>query len=143
MDMGIQEINRKIIDEFRANQGKVGGQFEGATLLLLTTTGAKSGLTRTNPLAYLRDGRSLRDHRVLRGRDDDPPLVLNRGCPPDGGGGGGSEELPRALGGAGRARTVRVLGEKGRGYARFFEIPTKEEAIDPRRRPPPPIASRA
>ena len=34
--------NQKIIDEFRANEGKVGGQFEGAPLLLLTTTGAKS-----------------------------------------------------------------------------------------------------
>jgi deazaflavin-dependent oxidoreductase (nitroreductase family) len=48
--------NSKIIEEFRANGGKVGGPFAGGTLLLLTTTGAKSGKQRVNPLAYLPDG---------------------------------------------------------------------------------------
>ncbi len=44
--------NTQIIDEFRANDGKVGGQFEGFPLLILHSTGAKSGLERVNPLAY-------------------------------------------------------------------------------------------
>jgi deazaflavin-dependent oxidoreductase (nitroreductase family) len=44
--------NSKIIEEFRANEGKVGGQFEGAPLLLLHTVGAKSGLPRVNPMMY-------------------------------------------------------------------------------------------
>ena len=48
--------NKQIIDEFRANGGKVGGQFEGAPLLLLHTTGAKSGQARVNPMMYLADG---------------------------------------------------------------------------------------
>ncbi len=48
--------NSKIIEEFHANGGKVGGPFEGATLLLLTTTGAKSGQQRTTPLVYMADG---------------------------------------------------------------------------------------
>ncbi|MEV4130009.1 nitroreductase family deazaflavin-dependent oxidoreductase [Nocardia sp. NPDC049707] len=48
--------NQQIIAEFRANAGKVGGPFEGKDLLLLTTTGAKTGLPRTNPTAYIRDG---------------------------------------------------------------------------------------
>ena len=48
--------NRQIIDEFRANEGRVGGQFEGAPILLLTTTGAKSGLSRTSPMMYLAEG---------------------------------------------------------------------------------------
>ena len=48
--------NRSIIQEFRANGGKVGGMFENMTLLLLTTTGAKSGQKRVNPVAYQRDG---------------------------------------------------------------------------------------
>jgi deazaflavin-dependent oxidoreductase (nitroreductase family) len=48
--------NSKIIDEFRANGGKVGGQFAGAPLLLLHSTGAKSGLERINPTMYLPDG---------------------------------------------------------------------------------------
>ncbi|OBG36661.1 nitroreductase family deazaflavin-dependent oxidoreductase [Mycobacterium sp. E3198] len=56
----INAFNTSIIDEFRANQGKVGGQFEGADLLLLTTTGAKSGQPRINPLAYFRiDGKLI------------------------------------------------------------------------------------
>ena len=50
------EWNRKIIEEFRANEGKVGGQFANTPLLLLHTTGAKSGLPRINPVAYLNDG---------------------------------------------------------------------------------------
>ncbi|PXX61547.1 deazaflavin-dependent oxidoreductase (nitroreductase family) [Nocardia tenerifensis] len=51
----MSDWNTKIIEEFRANEGKVGGPFEGKDLLLLTTTGAKSGLPRTSPVAYLRD----------------------------------------------------------------------------------------
>ena len=51
-----QERNRKIIEEFRTNDGKVGGRFEGKTLLLLHTKGAKSGQERINPTAYVRDG---------------------------------------------------------------------------------------
>jgi len=44
--------NGTIIEEFRANGGEVGGQFEGAPLLLLHTTGAKSGAERVNPVMY-------------------------------------------------------------------------------------------
>jgi deazaflavin-dependent oxidoreductase (nitroreductase family) len=50
------ERNKKIIDEFRTNGGKVGGRFEGRTLLLLHTKGAKSGRERINPLATVKDG---------------------------------------------------------------------------------------
>ncbi|MFB1297297.1 nitroreductase family deazaflavin-dependent oxidoreductase [Mycobacterium sp. pW049] len=49
----LDEFNRNIVEEFRANGGKVGGPFESATLLLLHTTGAKSGKSRLSPLAYL------------------------------------------------------------------------------------------
>lgn len=52
------EWNRRIIEEFRANGGKVGGRFEGRTLLLLHHRGAKTGTERVSPLAYqpLEDG---------------------------------------------------------------------------------------
>jgi deazaflavin-dependent oxidoreductase (nitroreductase family) len=49
------EFNQQIIDEFRANEGRVGGMFEGMSLLLLHHTGAKSGTERVNPLAFLTD----------------------------------------------------------------------------------------
>ena len=56
----LADFNQAIIDEFRANGGVVGGPFEGATLLLLHTTGAKSGQPRVSPLAYLTiDGRMI------------------------------------------------------------------------------------
>jgi deazaflavin-dependent oxidoreductase (nitroreductase family) len=48
--------NKNIIEEFRANGGQVGGAFAGRTLLLLHTTGAKSGQERVNPVAYTLDG---------------------------------------------------------------------------------------
>ena len=50
------DFNAQIIEEFHANNGRVGGVFEGATLLLLHHTGAKSGQSRINPLVYMRDG---------------------------------------------------------------------------------------
>ncbi len=56
----INNFNQSIIDEFRANGGKVGGQFAGTDLLLLHTTGAKSGQPRVSPLAYFRiDGKLI------------------------------------------------------------------------------------
>jgi deazaflavin-dependent oxidoreductase (nitroreductase family) len=51
-----QAFNAALIEEFRANEGKVGGRFEGRPVLLLTTTGAKSGRRFTTPLVYLQDG---------------------------------------------------------------------------------------
>ena len=70
--------NTRIIEEFRANAGKVGGNFEGAPLLLLHTTGAKSGAERTNPMMY----RDLGDGRVAvfaskAGADTNPDWYHN------------------------------------------------------------------
>ncbi|MEV7804929.1 nitroreductase family deazaflavin-dependent oxidoreductase [Microbispora sp. NPDC088329] len=52
-------FNQSVIEEFRANGGKVGGPFEGGDLLLLTTVGARSGREHTVPLGYVRDGATL------------------------------------------------------------------------------------
>lgn len=50
------DFNKQIMDEFHANAGKVGGRFQGADLLILTSTGARTGKTRWNPLVYTKDG---------------------------------------------------------------------------------------
>jgi deazaflavin-dependent oxidoreductase (nitroreductase family) len=55
MSSSSADFNAQIIEEFRANQGRVGGMFEGSTLLLLHHSGAKSGKSRINPLGYLND----------------------------------------------------------------------------------------
>lgn len=52
----LNEFNKKVIEEFRANQGKVGGQMENMPVMLLTMTGAKTGRTITKPLVYTQDG---------------------------------------------------------------------------------------
>ncbi|MFD7062775.1 nitroreductase/quinone reductase family protein [Streptomyces sp. NPDC059906] len=59
MPTSFHSFHQSVIDEFRANEGKVGGPFEGGDLLLLTTTGARSGAARTTPLGYVRHGDSL------------------------------------------------------------------------------------
>jgi deazaflavin-dependent oxidoreductase (nitroreductase family) len=53
------DYNRKLVEEFRANREKLGDPFPGRPLLLLTTTGAKSGLPRTSPMMYVKDGNRL------------------------------------------------------------------------------------
>jgi len=53
------DYNRQVIEEFHANGGKVGGVWEGTPLLLLTTTGAKSGERRITPMGYIPDGDCL------------------------------------------------------------------------------------
>jgi deazaflavin-dependent oxidoreductase (nitroreductase family) len=55
----MSDWNNQIIEEFRASGGKVGGMFEGGSLLLLTTTGKRSGKPRTTPLGYKLDGERL------------------------------------------------------------------------------------
>lgn len=53
----MRDINTDVVEQFRTNHGQIqSGMFKGARLLLLTTTGAKSGKTRINPLAFTRDG---------------------------------------------------------------------------------------
>ena len=54
-----KDYNRQLIEEFRADRSKNGGQFKGRPLLLLTTTGAKSGQRRTTPMMYIPDGDRL------------------------------------------------------------------------------------
>jgi deazaflavin-dependent oxidoreductase (nitroreductase family) len=55
----LNDYNQRVISEFRANQGKVGGQLANMPVLLLTMTGAKSGRTITKPLVYTTDGERI------------------------------------------------------------------------------------
>ena len=72
-----EDWNSKIISEFRANGGKVGGPFEGAPLLLLHTTGAKTGQERVNPVMYLPDGDRLIVFASKAGADTNPDWFHN------------------------------------------------------------------
>ena len=65
----VKDFNRGVVEEFRATGGKVGGPFEGETLLLLHSTGAKSGQPRISPVAYL----MIEDKMLIRGSHSGAP----------------------------------------------------------------------
>ena len=73
----MSDWNDKIIAEFRANEGRVGGNFAGAPVLLLTTRGRKSGRAYTNPMMYLDLGDQLAVFASKSGADTDPDWYLN------------------------------------------------------------------
>ncbi|MEO5725176.1 MAG: nitroreductase family deazaflavin-dependent oxidoreductase [Ilumatobacteraceae bacterium] len=73
----VNDFNQTVIDEFRANDGKVGGQFQGAPLLLLNTVGAKSGQPRTHPVVYLADGDRIVIFASKAGAPDSPAWYHN------------------------------------------------------------------
>lgn len=79
----IHDWNRNIIEEFRANEGKVGGPFEGAPMVLLTHTGRKSGQQRTNPLVYMADGDRYLIFASKGGAPTDPDWFNNLKANPD------------------------------------------------------------
>lgn len=79
----VNDWNKTIIDEFRANGGRVGGNFEGAPLLLLHTTGAKSGQERINPMMYQDLGGSIAVFASMAGAPNNPAWFHNLVANPD------------------------------------------------------------
>lgn len=79
----MSDWNDKVIAEFRANQGRVGGQFEGAPLLLLHSTGAKSGQERVNPMMYQAVGNGFAVFASKAGADTNPDWYHNLRAHPE------------------------------------------------------------
>jgi deazaflavin-dependent oxidoreductase (nitroreductase family) len=104
--------NARIIEEFRANEGRVGGYFEGHTLLLLHHRGAKTGRQRVNPLAYLPDGDRFVIFATKGGSPTNPDWYHNLMAHPDVEIEVGTETIP--------VHAVDILedGEHERLYAR-------------------------
>ena len=75
--------NTQIINEFRANEGRVGGNFEGAPLLLLHTTGARTGQERINPMMYQDLGDSVAVFASKAGASSNPDWYRNLVAHPD------------------------------------------------------------
>ena len=75
--------NARIIEEFRANEGRLGGSWEGRDLLLLTTRGRRSGREYTTPMVYTRDGDRLLVYASQGGSPDHPDWYLNLVANPD------------------------------------------------------------
>jgi len=79
----MNDFNASIIEEFRANGGKVGGPFEGAPMVLLHTTGAKSGQARVSPLMYQDLGGAIAVFASKAGAPDNPDWYHNVVAHPD------------------------------------------------------------
>jgi deazaflavin-dependent oxidoreductase (nitroreductase family) len=77
------QFNQRTIAEFRANHGRVGGNFAGAPLLLLHTVGARSGQPRINPMMYLPDGDRYLVFAPKAGSDRSPDWYWNLRANPD------------------------------------------------------------
>lgn len=73
----LDDFNQGVIKEFRANQGVVGGQMKGMPVMLLTTTGAKTGRSITKPLVYTRDGDRVVIVASFAGGPHNPPWYHN------------------------------------------------------------------
>ncbi len=118
-----REFNEHNIEEFRRNGGKVGGQFEGFPLLLLTTTGARSGAQRVNPVAYFDiDGRTYIVGSAA-GRDNNPAWVYNLRANPhvavEIGSAGPRPATARELSRAERDSIYPVVVERAPGFGEY------------------------
>ena len=118
-----REFNERNIAEFRANDGKVGGQFEGFPLLILTSTGAKSGTPRENLIGYFDIDDTVYVVGSAAGRDASPGWVFNlRGHPevkveigPDPQRDAVARELPREE----RDRIYAAIVERAPGFGEY------------------------
>lgn len=79
----MSDWNTAIIEEFRGNAGRVGGNFEGAPMLLLHTIGAKSGQERVNPMVYRREGNNYVVFASKAGAPTNPDWYHNLIAHPD------------------------------------------------------------
>lgn len=125
------DFNAKIIEEFRANEGRVGGRFEGLPLLLLHHTGARSGRQRINPLAYQRDGDSYVVFASKGGAPSNPDWYHNLKANPQAAIEVGTDTIQvaaREAGGEERARLFRAQAER---VPSFGEYERKTDRVIP------------
>lgn len=126
-----QDRNAKIIEEFRANDGRVGGPFAGAPLLLLSTTGARSGKARINPLMYLPDGDRLVVFASKGGAPTNPDWFHNLVADPHATVEVGTERFRvRAAEATGEERD-RLFAEQAGRYGQFAKYQTNTDRTIP------------
>ena len=122
--------NQAIIDEFHANEGRVGGYFEGKTLLLLHHRGAKSGAERVNPLAYQRqDDGSLAIFASAGGAPKHPDWYYNLLANPDVTVEVGTESFPMRARPAEGEERHRIYEAQKRVWESFAEYEEKTAGI--------------
>jgi deazaflavin-dependent oxidoreductase (nitroreductase family) len=112
----VPDFNQRVIGEFRANGGSVGGMFQGSSLILITTAGRRSGRPRTNPVAYREDGGRYLIFGSNQGREQHPGWYHNLLASP---------QVTMEIGtGDGRVRAVaaRAVGLHGAERDRLYQL---------------------
>lgn len=129
---GFSDFNQKIVHEFRANQGEVGGPFEGATLLLLHHTGARSGVERVNPVAYQRlDPRTVAVFASKGGAPTNPDWYWNLVANPETVIEIGEETVPVRARVLGEAERAPIWEKQKAAFPGFAEYEQKTERVIP------------
>ena len=134
----VEDFNTPVVDEFRANGGKVGGMFEGQPILLLHTTGAKTGRELVSPLGYYAKGARLLTMASNGGADRQPSWYFNVTAHPDVSVEVGAETLPMratVLTGDERDRLYEEITAALPGYANYQQMTSRALpviALDPR-----------
>lgn len=125
-------FNEGVISEFRANAGKVGGPFEGADLVLLTTKGAKSGAQRTTPLMPFVEGDAVYVFASMAGAPNNPAWYHNISANPDVTVEHGTDKFEaHASVVADRAERDRIYAAQVANRPQFGEYETKTERLIP------------
>jgi len=118
------EFNARNIAEFRSSGGKLGGPFEGAPVLLLTTIGARSGEPRTSPMMYLPEGDRIIVFASNEGKDSHPSWYYNLRANPSATVELGTENFPvtaTEVTGAEHDRLYDIQAERYPGFAGYRE----------------------
>ncbi|MEO7351220.1 MAG: nitroreductase family deazaflavin-dependent oxidoreductase [Marmoricola sp.] len=123
--------NAKIIEEFRASDGLVGGGFEGAPLLLLHTTGAKSGQERVNPMMYLAVGDGFAVFASKAGADTNPDWYHNLVAHPEASAEVGTETIDVTARVLDEAERQPIWQEQKDKYPGFAEYESKTSRVIP------------
>ena len=121
----VNDWNRRIIDEFRANDGQVSGQFAGFPLLLLHSTGARSGQARVHPVAYRRVGDGFAVFASKAGAPTNPDWYHNLVAHPRTRVEVGSDTLDVVARVAEGEERDRIWADQMRDYPNFAEYQSK------------------
>ena len=123
--------NQQVIAEFRANAGKLSGRFEGAPVLLLHTTGAKSGLERVNPMMYQRVGDAFAVFASKAGAPTNPDWFHNLVAHPEVTAELGVENVPMVARVADKTERDEIWERQKEQFPNFAEYEEKTDRVIP------------
>jgi deazaflavin-dependent oxidoreductase (nitroreductase family) len=127
----MSDYNTQIIEEFRANAGRLSGHWDGRDLLLLTTTGRKSGKAHTTPMVFVREGDRLFVFASKAGAPNHPDWYLNLVANPHVGVEVGAEQYEAVATTLEREERDRVFAEQAARVPAFQEYQDKTERVIP------------